>query len=97
MTEQEKREKIIEEFERFMQEYDRDIGFTSYDSEVMKGVLALLKAHETIVSIRPIRCSAHAQVADDVWYECSGCGAFLGVNRYSKQVCSKCGKAVRWE
>lgn len=42
----EKTEKIINEFERFIQEYDRDIGFTSYDSEVLKGVLALLKAQE---------------------------------------------------
>lgn len=38
-----KTETIISEFERFIQEYDRDIGFTNYDSEVLKGVLALLK------------------------------------------------------
>ena len=37
------REKIIREFERFMQEYERDIGCTSYDCEVLKGVHELLK------------------------------------------------------
>lgn len=44
----EKTEKIISEFERFIQEYDRDTGFTSYDSEVLEGVLALLKEQEPI-------------------------------------------------
>ena len=39
----EKTEKIISEFERFVQEYVRDIGCTSYDSEVLEGVLELLK------------------------------------------------------
>lgn len=55
----------------------------------------LLKAqeHEPIV---PIRRSAHAQGADDVWYECGKCGEFLGVNPYSKQFCANCGRAVKW-
>ena len=39
----EKTEKIINEFEHFIQEYDRDIGLTNHDSEVLKGALTLLK------------------------------------------------------
>lgn len=58
-----------------------------------RDIIALLKAQEPIV---PIRCSAHAHGADDVWYECGGCGEFLGVNRYSKQFCAKCGRPVKW-
>ena len=42
----EKTEKIISEFERFVQEYERDFGFSSYDCEMLKSVLALLKAQE---------------------------------------------------
>lgn len=67
-------------------------GCCSY--ELKKDALALLKAQEPIV---PIRCSAHAHGSDDVWYECGKCGEFLGVNRYSKQFCAKCGRPVKWE
>ena len=42
----EKIEKIINEFERFIQEYDRDIGLTNHDSEVLKDALMLLKKQE---------------------------------------------------
>lgn len=42
----EKIEKIISEFERFIQEYDHIIGLTSYNSEMFKGVLTLLKERE---------------------------------------------------
>lgn len=56
----------------------------------------LLKAQEQ-EPIVPIRRSAHAQGADDIWYECGKCGAFLGVNPYSKQLCAECGRAVKWE
>lgn len=45
-TKMTKREKIIREFKRFIQEYERDIGCTSYDCEVLKGVHELLKAQE---------------------------------------------------
>ena len=78
-----------------------DFLFSGYDGPVVmankpiiEAALALLKAQEPIA---PIRRSAHAQGADDVWYECGKCGEFLGVNRYSKQFCDKCGMAVKWE
>ena len=63
-------------------------------NEVKLSVNHWLQAQEPVA---PIRRSAHAQGADDVWYECGGCGKFLGVNRYSKQHCDKCGRAVKWE
>ena len=44
MTLQEKRGMIIREFERFVQEYS--VEYTDYNEEVLKGVLALLKAQE---------------------------------------------------
>ena len=44
MTEPDKREIIIREFERFVQEYS--IEYTDYNEEVLQGVLALLKAQE---------------------------------------------------
>ena len=44
MMKQEKREMIIREFERFVQEYS--VEYTDYNEEVLKGVLALLKAQE---------------------------------------------------
>ena len=46
MTDREKRDIIIWEFERFIQEYDRDIGFATHDKEVLMDALALLKAQE---------------------------------------------------
>ena len=67
MIEQEKREKIIEEFERFMQEYDRDIGFTSYDSEVLNGVHELLKAQEPRVMTYDELDRLHTD--DVIWLE----------------------------
>lgn len=48
----EKREKIVQEFERFIQEYCRDIGCTSYDIEVLKGALALLKEQEPVKAMK---------------------------------------------
>ena len=41
MMKQEKREMIIREFERFVQEYS--VEYTDYNEEVLKGVLALMK------------------------------------------------------
>lgn len=74
--------------------YDEN-GVETGDCEInlLKDAIALLKAQEPIV---PIRCSAHAHGSDDVWYECGKCGEFLGVNRYSKQFCAKCGRPVKW-
>ena len=84
-----KTEKIISEFERFIQEYDRDIGFTSYDSEVLKGALALLKEQEPVMhgrwidenpddSLDPrMRCSICTRVESPLikWRYCPNCGA----------------------
>lgn len=56
--------------------------------------LALLKAQEWV---KPVMCEAHAQGANDVWYECGGCHAFLGINRKERIKCPKCGKLVKWE
>lgn len=41
MSEQEKRERIIREFERFVQEYSASC--TDYNEEVLAGILAILK------------------------------------------------------
>lgn len=85
----EKTEKIISEFERFVQEYVRDIGFSSYDCEMLKGVLALLKAQEPVVhgrwidenpddSLDPrMRCSVCTEVESPLikWCYCPNCGA----------------------
>ena len=61
---------------------------------LMRDALALLKAQE---SVKPVMCEAHAQGANDVWYECSGCGGYLGIYRNSKKVCDKCGRPVKWD
>ena len=76
----------------------RDCPYRNTDCEiaVMTDAYNLLKAQEQ-EPVAPIRRQAHAQGADDVWYECGKCGKFLGDNPYSKQVCPKCGKAVKWE
>ena len=79
-------------------DYRKDIDHFQYvcdGDKCIADAIALLKAQEPIA---PIRRSAHAQGADDVWYECGNCGEFLSVNRYStKQFCAKCGRAVKWE
>lgn len=103
MTEQEKREKVIRGLKAH--------GYTdcthcpywgtghfglSECKQLARDAFALLKAQEQ-EPIVPIRRSAHAQGADDVWYECGKCGKFLGVNPYSKQFCANCGREVKWE
>lgn len=75
-------------------EYVPGERYLGYAPGACLDAIELLKAQEPIV---PIRCSAHAHGSDDVWYECGKCGEFLGVNRYSKQFCAKCGRAVKWE
>ena len=83
MTDQEKRNHIIREFERFVQEYERDVGFTSYDSEVLEGVLALLK-EMIYVSV----------IYDGNMTVCGNCGAALGKLYYK---CPECGRRLNWD
>lgn len=47
--------------------------------------------------MKPIERTAHAQGADEVWYECRKCGGFLDAN-FPKNgtVCKKCGSIVKW-
>ena len=90
----EKTEKIISEFERFVQEYERDIGFTSYDSEVLKGVLALLKAQEPVKPVFDMgtwRCGNCGHV---VQHQLSFGDNVLLFERYG--YCLMCGKQVKW-
>lgn len=61
---------------------------------LLDDALALLKAQEPV---RPVMRTAHAQGADDVWYECSKCGGFLSINWNGVKVCKKCGRPVKWE
>ena len=56
-------------------------------------ILALLKAQETV---KPIQQRAHAQGADDVWYECNECHGYLGVFAGQIMTCPDCGKKVKW-
>lgn len=86
-----KREKILEEFERFMQEYDRDIGFTSYDSEVLKGVHAMLKAQEPVEPVFERQFMTSIEI-----YDCGKCGTSLGAKGIAKY-CMECGRAVKWD
>ena len=65
-----------------------DITKTAY--QILKKAL---KAQE---QVKPVMRTAHAQGANDVWYECSGCGGYLGIYRNSKKLCDKCGRAVKW-
>ena len=66
-------ERFVQEYERFVQEYERDIGFTSYDSEVLKGVLALLKAQEprvmTLGDLRSIGSVWELNTPPYLWME----------------------------
>lgn len=89
-----KTQQIISEFERFVQEYDRDVGCTSYDCEVLEGVLALLKAQESVEPVLDI----------DTW-KCGECGhilenqELLGENvlfHEQYDYCPNCGRAVKW-
>ena len=98
MTDREKREKILEEFERFMQEYDRDIGFTSYDSEVIKGVHAWLKSQEP-VEPKVIDTANSKLYRNDMFknYYCGNCGEYLHVVNRRDMFCSQCGRKVKWE
>jgi rubrerythrin len=91
----EKTEKIISEFERFVQEYNCDVGCTSYDSEVLEGVLALLKAQESVEPVLDI----------DTW-KCRNCGhtlehqELLGDNALFHEqykYCPNYGRKVKWE
>lgn len=72
MMKQEKREMIIREFERFVQEYS--VEYTDYNEEVLKGVLALLKAQEPVVAYW-IPCNGKSHI----WY-CSECGEKINYN-----------------
>ena len=93
MIEQEKRENVIKGLEAIVKD-DWMWKKADYYTGICKDALALLKAQEPVA---PIRRSAHAQGADEVWYECGKCGEFLGVNRHSKQFCAKCGMEMKWE
>ena len=79
----EKREKIVREFVRFIQEYSRDVGCTSYDIEVLKGALALLQQPvEHGLGIRQ-KGSAHV-------FKCSACGFVFAGAAIAKH-CPNCG------
>ena len=98
----EKREKIVREFERFIQEYCRDIGCTSYDIEVLKGALALLQ--------QPVTISRWVKVTGDfttpggtpyfVCGQCGGSGHLYGMEYNKRKVlCDECGSVniYPWE
>ena len=95
MTDREKRDIIIMEFEWFIQEYDRDIGFATHDKEVLMDALALLNEQEPVV---PVLQSGGN-------YVCGNCGMYTvgymhpltGESVQTWKYCGKCGKKVRWD
>ena len=62
--------------------------------ELMLDALNLLK---DVQYCKPVLKTAHAQGADDVWYECSKCGSMLCIICGRTKTCKKCGRAVKWE
>lgn len=65
--------------------------------ELEKAAWDALKLLEAQEPVKPVMRTAHAQGADDVWYECSKCGGFLSVNWNGAKVCKKCGRPVKWD
>jgi hypothetical protein len=102
MMDTEKRKKIVREFERFIQEYCRDIGCTSYDIEVLKGAFALLAQPVTIS--RWVKLTGDFTTPGGTPYfvcgRCGGSGHLYGVE-YSKRkvLCDGCGSVniYPWE
>ena len=74
---------------------DSMFAYSQEYNDALDMAIEALKAQEQ-EPIVPIRRSAHAQGADDVWYECGKCGEFLGVNPYSKQFCANCERRIKW-
>ncbi len=105
MPEQEKRGMIIRDFERFVQEYS--VEYTDYNEEVLKGVLALLKAQEA----RPVTekdfenadaygyIPAWCETKDDLYCECIVVGALEeeGCRYWTSKPTKEQREAVKWE
>ena len=83
--------KVIKGLEEFVADLKPYAG-NSADWQKVDNALELLKDTQYC---KPIMKTAHAQGADDVWYECK-CGGFLSVNWNGVKVCKKCGRAVKW-
>lgn len=65
--------------------------------EIEEAFSIAIEALKEKAFMKPITKTAHAQGADEVWYECGKCGEFLGTN-FPKDgiVCKKCGSIVKW-
>lgn len=89
MFDTDKKEVIIREFERFLQEYNRDVGFTSYDEEVLNGVhLILIEQRPRVMTPDAIEMQGDD---DDVLYlEIRGISQLFEA-RYA---CMKCHKKL---
>lgn len=98
------REKVIKGLECCMSGQPDGLGcsrvpcpynqFEDCEGMLHRDALALLKAQEPIT---PVMRKSHSQGADDVWYECGGCGGYLGIHSRAKKFCDRCGRPVKWE
>ena len=81
------REKVIKEYEDYVNSYISLTTSHDYEFEMHKAVLALLKEQE------PVKPVQHLVYTTKGWF----CGACDGrLNRLGKY-CSFCGRAVKWE
>ena len=92
MTEQEKREKVIEHLDWAINEPDVFDALYTYDLEgvidTMRDALELLQAQE------PVEAKIGGSADNCWWYTCGGCGEAIDHNdRY----CRHCGRAVKWD
>ena len=83
------REKVIKEYEDYVNSYISLTTSYDYEFEMHKAVLAMLKEQEAVKPKSKVRHGANAQIQ----HFCGNCNSMLhGKPKY----CSECGKGVLW-
>ena len=91
------REKVIKEYEDYVNSYISLTTSHDYEFEMHKAVLALLKEQEAVVPKYNARTN---------WYECGACHYSMTsgmhcrselIPAYKVGFCAKCGKEVKWD
>ena len=91
MTDQEKREKVIEGLQEAVDWLSTETSLTVVDQWVVRDALALLKAQEAVGVQKKQMKMGGLQTWDWV---CGNCGQTV---LFSAKFCPWCGRAVKWE
>ena len=87
MTEQEKREKVIEGLEMSYRYANVDEDNTLVPQQLVLDALALLKAQEPMLVV--------SKDTNEIIGDCPRCGRH--VIHWHNKYCAECGQAVKWE